>query len=139
MTDAAAAFTFAIAPICLQGGHGARRARGSLGHRKVGTTNGECGRCQMRQAALHCGQSQHNLLELPTFRLNNSAPFDGEADLPAVILITNRQHRERYAAAIADFSQKQQSLNTVCEKSFQGFCVKVADTHGLVYEPFEVF
>src|SRR5262245_13225251 len=36
-------------------------------------------------------------------------------------------------ATIADFSQKQQFLNTVYEKFFQGFCVKVADTHGIVY------
>jgi len=93
----------------------------------------------MGQAALYCGQSQHNLLELATSRLKCSAPFDEEADLPAVILITNRQHRERYAAAIADFSQKQQFLNTIYEKSFQGFCVKVANRHGVVYESFEVF
>ncbi len=29
----------------------------------------------------------------------------------------------------ADVSQKQQFLNAFCEKFFQGFCVKVADTH----------
>jgi len=39
------------------------------------------------------------------------------------------------AATIADFSQKQQFLNTVYEKFFQGFCVKVADTHSIVYTP----
>jgi predicted helicase len=39
---------------------------------------------------------------------------------------------EDAAATIADFSQKQQFLNTVYEKFFQGFCVKVADTHGIV-------
>jgi len=42
---------------------------------------------------------------------------------------------EHAAATIADFSQKQQFLNTVYEKFFQGFCVKVADTHGIVYTP----
>ena len=42
---------------------------------------------------------------------------------------------EQAAATIADFSQKQQFLNTVYEKFFQGFCVKVADTHGSVYTP----
>lgn len=42
---------------------------------------------------------------------------------------------EQAAATIADFSQKQQFLNTVYEKFFQGFCVKVADTHGIVYTP----
>jgi predicted helicase len=42
---------------------------------------------------------------------------------------------EQAAATISDFSQKQQFLNTVYEKFFQGFCVKVADTHGIVYTP----
>jgi predicted helicase len=42
---------------------------------------------------------------------------------------------ELAAATISDFSQKQQFLNTVYEKFFQGFCVKVADTHGIVYTP----
>src|ERR1039457_216615 len=42
---------------------------------------------------------------------------------------------EQAAATITDFSQKQQFLNTVYEKFFQGFCVKVADTHGIVYTP----
>src|SRR4030042_953478 len=37
------------------------------------------------------------------------------------------------AATIEDFSQKQSFLNTVYEKFFQGFSVKVADTHGIVY------
>jgi predicted helicase len=39
------------------------------------------------------------------------------------------------AKTIDDFSQKQQFLNTVYEKFFQGFSVKVADTHGIVYTP----
>ncbi len=42
---------------------------------------------------------------------------------------------EQAAATISDFSQKQQFLNTVYEKFFQGFCIKVADTHGIVYTP----
>lgn len=36
---------------------------------------------------------------------------------------------------IEDFSQKQLFLNTIYEKFFQGFSVKVADTHGVVYTP----
>ena len=36
---------------------------------------------------------------------------------------------------ITDFAQKQHFLNTVYEKFFQGFSVKVADTHGIVYTP----
>jgi predicted helicase len=42
---------------------------------------------------------------------------------------------ETAAATIEDFSQKQSFLNTVYEKFFQGFSVKVADTHGIVYTP----
>jgi predicted helicase len=42
---------------------------------------------------------------------------------------------EETAATIDDFSQKQDFLNTVYEKFFQGFSVKVADTHGIVYTP----
>ena len=42
---------------------------------------------------------------------------------------------ERTAATIRDFSQKQHFLNTVYEQFFQGFSVKVADTHGIVYTP----
>ena len=42
---------------------------------------------------------------------------------------------EKTAATITDFSQKQGFLNTVYEQFFQGFSVKVADTHGIVYTP----
>ncbi|MEZ4617818.1 MAG: N-6 DNA methylase [Caldilineaceae bacterium] len=42
---------------------------------------------------------------------------------------------EATAATIDDFSQKQDFLNTVYENFFQGFSVKVADTHGIVYTP----
>ena len=42
---------------------------------------------------------------------------------------------EDTASTIADFSQKQGFLNTVYEQFFQGFSVKVADTHGIVYTP----
>ena len=34
-----------------------------------------------------------------------------------------------------DFSEKQHFLNTVYERFFRGFSVKVADTHGIVYTP----
>ncbi len=40
---------------------------------------------------------------------------------------------ENAAATITDFHEKQTFLNTVYERFFQGFCVKVADTHGIVY------
>ncbi len=42
---------------------------------------------------------------------------------------------ETTAATIEDFTQKQEFLNAVYEKFFQGFSVKVADTHGIVYTP----
>jgi predicted helicase len=42
---------------------------------------------------------------------------------------------ETTAATIDEFSQKQEFLNAVYEKFFQGFSVKVADTHGIVYTP----
>ena len=42
---------------------------------------------------------------------------------------------EQTASTITDFSQKQGFLNTVYEQFFQGFSIKVADTHGIVYTP----
>jgi len=42
---------------------------------------------------------------------------------------------ELAAGATDDFAQKQTFLNHVYEKFFQGFAVKVADTHGIVYTP----
>ena len=42
---------------------------------------------------------------------------------------------EQTASTITDFTQKQGFLNTVYEQFFQGFSVKVADTHGIVYTP----
>jgi predicted helicase len=42
---------------------------------------------------------------------------------------------EHAADTIKDFAEKQKFLNTVYERFFQGFCVKVADTHGIVYTP----
>jgi len=42
---------------------------------------------------------------------------------------------EMAAATISEYSEKQSFLNTVYEKFFQGFSVKMADTHGIVYTP----
>ena len=42
---------------------------------------------------------------------------------------------EHTAETISDFSHKQHFLNTVYEQFFQGYSVKVADTHGIVYTP----
>lgn len=45
---------------------------------------------------------------------------------------------ELAAANVEDFGQKQQFLNTVYERFFQGYSVRTADTHGIVYTPQEV-
>jgi predicted helicase len=42
---------------------------------------------------------------------------------------------ENNARTITDFREKQQFLNTVYERFFQGFAVKAADTHGIIYTP----
>jgi predicted helicase len=42
---------------------------------------------------------------------------------------------ETTAATISDYAHKQDFLNAIYEKFFQGFAVKVADTHGIVYTP----
>jgi predicted helicase len=42
---------------------------------------------------------------------------------------------EKAADTIEDFSQKQHFLNTVYERFFQGYSVRTADTHGIVYTP----
>ncbi len=42
---------------------------------------------------------------------------------------------ENAAETIDDFADKQHFLNTVYERFFQGYSVKVADTHGIVYTP----
>ncbi len=42
---------------------------------------------------------------------------------------------EAAAHTLEDFTEKQHFLNTVYERFFQGYSVKVADTHGIVYTP----
>jgi len=42
---------------------------------------------------------------------------------------------EEAAKNLTEFSEKQHFLNTVYERFFQGYSVKVADTHGIVYTP----
>ena len=42
---------------------------------------------------------------------------------------------ESAARTLPDFSEKQHFLNTVYERFFQGYSVKIADTHGIVYTP----
>ena len=45
---------------------------------------------------------------------------------------------EDAARTIDDFTEKQHFLNSVYERFFQGYSVKVADTHGIVYTPQEI-
>ncbi|MCC6149904.1 MAG: N-6 DNA methylase [Planctomycetes bacterium] len=42
---------------------------------------------------------------------------------------------EAQAEDMGDYSEKQELLNTVYERFFQDYSVKVADTHGIVYTP----
>src|SRR5207244_1147092 len=42
---------------------------------------------------------------------------------------------ENAARTMPEFNDKQHFLNTVYERFFQGYSVKVADTHGIVYTP----
>jgi predicted helicase len=42
---------------------------------------------------------------------------------------------ENAAHTLPEFSDKQHFLNTVYERFFQGYSVKLADTHGIVYTP----
>jgi predicted helicase len=45
---------------------------------------------------------------------------------------------EQAAERLADYQNKQAFINTVYERFFQGYSVKVADTHGIVYTPQEI-
>ena len=42
---------------------------------------------------------------------------------------------EKTAASIDDYAEKQTFLNAVYEQFFQGFAIKTADTHGIIYTP----
>jgi len=45
---------------------------------------------------------------------------------------------ESASRTITDWNEKQAFLNTIYERFFQGFSVKQADTHGIVYTPQEI-
>jgi predicted helicase len=45
---------------------------------------------------------------------------------------------EDAAHTLEDFAEKQHFLNTVYERFFQGYSVKVADTHGIIYTPQQI-
>ena len=69
-----------------------------------------------------------NVIDALTWQAYNRSEFLRELNTFYVAI-------ERAAATFIDFSQKQHFLNTVYEQFFQGFSVKVADTHGIVYTP----
>ena len=45
---------------------------------------------------------------------------------------------EEAAKGIEDFGDKQKFLNAIYQEFFQGYAVKVADTHGIIYTPKEI-
>jgi predicted helicase len=45
---------------------------------------------------------------------------------------------EDAADKLANFTDKQRFINTVYERFFQGYSVRIADTHGIVYTPQEI-
>jgi hypothetical protein len=78
---------------------------------------------------------------LQTCRDRTSFLQEGEPSLPfnhdSFLRSLDRFYRaiEDAAHGLDDFTEKQHFLNTVYERFFQGYSVKVADTHGIVYTP----
>jgi predicted helicase len=68
------------------------------------------------------------VIDALTSRAFNREEFLSSLDLFYVAI-------ENAAASVKDWSSKQHFLNTVYERFFQGYCVKTADTHGIVYTP----
>ena len=89
----------------------------------------------------------HTVFDTPDFARRNVIAKEIEKVIDALVGQSFSRHEflrplnpfytaiKRTAATIDDFSQKQGFLNTVYEQFFQGFSVKVADTHGIVYTP----
>ncbi len=88
-----------------------------------------------------------HVFQVPDFTRRNAIAAEIETVIDALTSQSFSRHEflksldpfytaiEATAAGIDDFSQKQAFLNTVYEQFFQGFSVKVADTHGIVYTP----
>jgi predicted helicase len=72
-----------------------------------------------------------NVIDKLTGRYFNRAEFLGALDRFYTAI-------ENAAERLASFADKQRFINTVYEKFFQGYSVKVADTHGIVYTPQEI-
>jgi predicted helicase len=109
----------------------------------------------IREAAVDEMLVQHLLTERlirkifdnPEFTRRNVIAVEIEKVIDALVsLAFDRDHflrsLDRFYRAIEDaahglddFTEKQHFLNTVYERFFQGYSVKVADTHGIVYTP----
>ncbi|MDD5087449.1 MAG: N-6 DNA methylase [bacterium] len=88
-----------------------------------------------------------NIFDNPEFRRRNVIASEVEKVIDALTgEYFNRQEFldqlnrfyvaiERAAQEQYEFSEKQKFLNSIYERFFQGFSVKVADTHGIVYTP----
>lgn len=88
-----------------------------------------------------------NVFENPDFTRNNIIAVEIEKVIRALTSQTFSRAEflkssdyfyralEETARTIDDYTQKQNFLNHVYERFFQGFSVKVADTHGIVYTP----
>jgi hypothetical protein len=107
------------------------------------------------QAAVNEMLVQHLLTERlirkifdnPEFTRRNVIAFEVEKVIDA--LVSRSFNRDEFlksldrfyraiedaAHRLEDFSEKQQFLNSIYERFFQGYSVKIADTHGIVYTP----
>ena len=87
----------------------------------------------------------------PEFVKRNAIAREVERVIDALVSQSFRPHRvslksldrfylaiEGAARLLPDFSEKQHFLNTVYERFFQGYSVKLADTQGIVYTPQEI-
>jgi predicted helicase len=87
------------------------------------------------------------IFDNPDFMTNNAIAVEIEKVIRA--LVSPSFSREEYlksldrfyraiedaAHGLEDFAEKQHFLNSIYERFFQGYSVKIADTHGIVYTP----
>lgn len=87
------------------------------------------------------------IFDNPDFMSNNAIAVEIEKVIRA--LVSPSFSREEYlksldrfyraiedaAHGLEDFAEKQHFLNSIYERFFQGYSVKIADTHGIVYTP----
>ena len=91
------------------------------------------------------------IFDNPDFTRRNVIAAEVEKVIDALVSKSFNRHEflkslDRFYVAIEiggrarspSFTEKQHFLNTVYERFFQGYSVKVADTHGIVYTPQEI-